>query len=249
MNKNIVSVVAICLIAGIIYSCDEDQISDNANVVVNKTNELAHFVDDVSVSEEVYENESENMFLVEVYKPSTNLKSACDGAEVELRAYSNEQKYIEFGNEYGYNFDKQLLFEQIMSKYALMSGAIEEFEDSGEMPNWYFQREKTVYDSLFTNTSNEKSGFNLFVTLYEDHFVAGAGAGSCVVLINNLPFMYPGWNNRVSCIEFVGLGGALAIYDKSFYRKRLKTVVNLGMTHINLGNGVNDKMSSGLTFF
>lgn len=62
----------------------------------------------------------------------------------------------------------------------------------------------------------------------------------------HLPVMYPGWNNKVSCVEFVGIGGSLVIYDKSFFRKRVSTIVNWGMTRINLPSGVNDRMSSGL---
>ncbi len=226
-------------------SCQKDEINVDTFDDSNSSPISAHFIDDVEVSSEDFTNDASDMFLVEVYKPSNGLKSS-NSEQIEKRAYSSEEKYIEFGNEHGYEFDKQLVFEKIMSSYAENSGAIIEYENTGVTPVWYLEREQFVYDSLFSNISQLKAA--LVITLFEHHFVQGSGAGSSILMAATYAFMPPGWNNRVSCVEFVGVGGGLHIYDKTFYRKKKATIVNWGMEHINLSSGVNDKMSSGMRF-
>jgi len=207
-----------------------------------------YYIDDVSVSEEDFENLSSDVFFIEIHKSSGDLKSSSiDGEElVEKRAYTSKDKYIAFGEENGLSFDKQLVFEEIMSDFAEKSGAISEYEEIGELPQWYLEREQFVYDSIFNSSSNLKSAqISLFITLFKNYY----GGGGSVIMPTHLPVMYPGWNNKVSCVEFVGIGGSLVIYDKSFFRKRVSTIVNWGMTRINLPSGVNDRMSSGLKLF
>lgn len=245
-------ILAFLLSILIIVSCQKEDTSELAVIKQNNTAVSTHFIDDILVSEVEFYNNVSEMFLVEVHKPNSNFKSSSNEDEeaIEQRAYTSEEKYIEFGKEFGYEFDKQLILEKLMSDYALNSGAIAEFEKTGELPEWYLARELFVYDSLFSENSNLKSAqVSLFVTLFENHFVSGVGAGSSVIMTKTLPFMFPGWNNRVSCIEFVGIGGSIVIYDKTFYRDRISTILNWGMTHINLSTGVNDKMSSGILLF
>jgi len=225
------------------FSCQKDEIIPGDNNYIEVS---AHFIDDVEVSSMDFTNDALDMLLVEVYKPSKGLLKSTNSEQIEMRAYSSEEKYVEFGNEHGYAFDKQLIFEKLMSSYAENSGAISEYENTGMMPEWYLEREQYVYDSLFSNTSQLKAA--LVITLFEHPFVQGSGAGSSILMAATYAFMPPGWNNRVSCVEFVGVGGGLHIYDKTFYRKKKASIVNWGMKHINLGSGVNDKMSSGIRF-
>lgn len=252
-NKNFYLLKRIHLFSSLLillFSCqkDEDIVSNTDDI--NSTEISAYYIDDVEVSSEDFTNITSDMFLVEVHKPSNGLKSSkgSNSEQIEKRAYSSEEKYIEFGNEHGYEFDKQIVFEKIMSNYAENSGAIIEYENTGIKPVWYLEREQFVYDSLFSNTSQLKSTASLVVTLFEHHFVQGSGAGASIVMGGTYPVMPPGWNNRVSCVEFIGIGGGVHIYDRTFYRNKVETVVNWGMTHINFPSSLNDKMSSGVRF-
>lgn len=105
-----------------------------------------HYIDDVSVSEEDFENLSSDVFFIEIHKSSGDLQSSSnDGEElIEKRAYTSKDKYIAFGEENGLSFDKQLVFEEIMSEFAEKSGAISEYEEIGELPQWYLEREQFV---------------------------------------------------------------------------------------------------------
>jgi hypothetical protein len=89
----------------------------------------------------------------------------------------------------------------------------------------------------------------LVVALYENKFVQGSGAGSSIIMAATYSIMPPGWDNRVSSIDFVGLAGGVRIYNKKFYFKPLGTVFYRGVQHFNLSDDMNDKMSSGVKIF
>lgn len=246
--------VLILVFAGIVVlnSCEEDiatyKKEDNNREILFGENETSfkYFIDNREVEKSVFDiANSEEVFSVDIYN-NDKLKSTSHNNVSEKRIFSTKNKYLAYGEVLGIDFEKQLLFMEIMSKYAEESGVIYESEKSGIIPGWYAEREKFVYDSLFIGCSNLKSIESLYITLYDNHYVPGNKPGKCIVMSNQLPFMYPGWNDRVSCIEFVGLGGGLHICGKSFYRQHITTIINWGFTRLNLGSGVDNKMRSGM---
>lgn len=246
--KNRILIVMAIVWAVFLFSCQREDNSISKVMDHDKNVISTYFIDDVPVSKDKFEYLSANMLLVEFNKKDSG---GANGEIVERRAYSTEEKYIAFGEQYGLAFEKQLVFEKMMSNYAETSGAVEEFEKTGKVPEWYLKREEFVYDSLFLNKVKQNAAkLNLFTVLYENFFIQGSGAvGNSVIMARTLAFMYPGWNDDVSCVDFVGVAGFLVIYDKTFYRKKLGTVVNWGLHHINLSPGLNDKMSSGILVF
>jgi len=221
-------------------SCQKSEIIEEVKIGDTTTKFL---IDDNYVDSITFLNQSSNMISVQIYKSSDDLKSTSNNTQIEHRAYSSEEKYIGCGRKYGFDFKKQLDFEKIMIKYAKESGAIDEYEKSGEVLDVYNERLKFVYDSIFNDNVSFKSVNSLFVTLYE-YPTWDSGGGRTVLTTVVLPAMYPGWNNRVSSIEFVGLGGGIHIYNRTFLIEKLTTIINWGFTKINLPYGVDDQMSS-----
>ncbi|MBN1184254.1 MAG: hypothetical protein JXB49_18335, partial [Bacteroidales bacterium] len=212
------------------------------------TSLISYYIDDEKVHANDFDSNLSNIILIEVYR-TNSLKSDENELEVEKRAYTSEDKYVAFGDANNLKLKELLDFEKIMSSFAETSGVIEEFEKTNVMPQRYLEREVFVYDSLFNETMNQKSSMSIFVTLYEDHYVPGVGSGKCCIMPKFLPFMPPGWNNRVSCVEFVGIGGGAILFGNNFYRDRICTIVNWASDRVNLSYGADNCMSSGMKIF
>lgn len=245
MKNNCFTIIVLFTI-GFLFSCEKETNDVQKN---NQTNTQAsnYFIDDVSVSLEEYDDQSSDLLQVFVIKPTNNLKSSSpDNTEIENRAYSSQEKYIAYGKEIGVDFEKQLAFESIMREYALKTNVEEIYEKTGTIPNWYTAREQFVYDSLFGNTMLKSMLISVGVTMYEDFYTSG----DKVIMPSPGTFsiMPPGWDNRVSSIEFIGLGGTLVVYNKKFYFDKIGTIVNLNPDFVNFGTRYNDKMSSCASF-
>lgn len=220
----------------------------NDLIIENEVNEtVSYYIDDIKVSSDEFVMGKSDMYYIEFHSQKTNLKSSSPIEYIERRAYTSEDDYINFGETYGLRFRESIEFGKIMSSFAEKTGVITEYEKTGDVPSWYYDREKAVYDSLF-GVNEFKDATSLFVTLYEHHFVEGQGAGKSIIMpTTSFPFMPPGWNDRVSCVQFVGfIGGGIHIFDKTFFRSMIQSVIYWGLTHVNLPTYSNDKMSSSM---
>lgn len=228
--------------SALFMSCKKD-VQENISAVNETGNNKTFFIDQKPVTEEEFTFQTEGMLILEEHKPAVN--QAVENDEmIENRAFSSEERYIAYGKEIGLNFEQQLQAEKLLSEYAVKSGAIEAYEKTGEVSEKFKAFEAKVIADLGLN---DASRANIFITLFDKAYVPGNPTGPKVIMATTqLPVMYPWWDNRVSCVEFVGLGGAITIFDRTFYRRKLKTVVNWGMTRINLPWNVNNKMSSAL---
>lgn len=245
MNKKYLKLKFVIAFVAILFgSCEKDGITE----LTNKTNDpnvsTIYYLDDIQVTDAIDNPGNAGLFIVRLINPENNLKSSSNQV-IETRAYSSEEKYIEFGSRYGYDFRKLLDFEKKMSSFAEKSGAIAEYEKTGEVPSWYAEYEKVTYDSIFSasNSSLKSTAASLFVVFFKDF----NGGGSSLGMVTSWPIMPPGWKDEASSVEFVGLGGGINNFDRSFYRDRLETVINLGMTKINL-SASNDRMNSSIRF-
>ena len=245
MKKNIILNLIIFTTVTFI-ACKKHEVIKIIEVEQNKAESVNCYIDNLPVSKADFEIKTKGMYLVELHKPTSNLELA----EVEKRAYTSEAKYVVFGKKFGLDLDKQLIFERIMSNYSVKSQAITEFEKSGKLPTSYQEREKFVYDSLFNKNSKILIGKvqSGLTTLHDYPYDPNFSGGGTVIMAGTLPFMFPGWNDRVSSIEILGIGSAVTVYDRTFYRSRLSTVVNWGFQRINLDGGADNKMSSGISF-
>ena len=74
---------------------------------------------------------------------------------------------------------------------------------------------------------------------------SGGGAIPMAVTYPYMPFT---WNNKVSAIDIVAIGGLILMYDKVFYFKHLGTWVHWGFNKQCIQDTyANDRMTSGLS--
>jgi len=115
-----------------------------------------------------------------------------------------------------------------------------EFEKTNTLPKSFVDYQANLYDSLFTKSSlkSTKGGINVLFKDYE-------GGGS-MLMPAQIPFMGAGWDNIVSRIDIVDIASIIHLYDRTFYRNKLETIVGFSGRY-NL-TGSNDRMSSGMAF-
>ncbi len=115
-----------------------------------------------------------------------------------------------------------------MRKYVELNGIVEIYEKTGNVPQSYLDYEKKYHEKIFGKTTQNKTWF---VTCYTELW----GCGNSAIMFNTCPFMWPGWNNKLSSMYNVGIYGVVTLYDRTFYRKpKLATCWNWGGHYINL---------------
>ncbi len=129
-----------------------------------------------------------------------------------------------------------------MRKYVEENEIIKKYETTGIIPESYNDYEKDLYNNIFGDKVQNKS---LFVTFYQEHNRQGNRA----IMTATLPFMWPGWNNKTSCVYQVGITGAFSLYRKTFYRKKIGTFYGWGMNTINLYGSADNSTSSAFKHF
>jgi hypothetical protein len=157
---------------------------------------------------------------------------------ITIHAFTNERKYIEYGRSENIPVELMLSFDRQMSEYAETSGAIEYYEQTGELPEEYVEFEERAFPNI-ERVPNP-------LVIYKDFW-----GGSSRVFATTLPVMPTGWNNKVSRYFDLDVYGGLAIYDKSFYRSRMATLWNWGWQTIRFSGplaGLNDRMSSCINY-
>lgn len=245
MKKNSFTIIVLFAI-GFLFSCEKES-NDVQNNELTNTQASNYFIDDVPVSLEEYDDQSSDLLQVFVIKPTNNLKSSSpDNTEIENRAYSSQENYIAYGKEIGVDFEKQLVFETIMREYSQITNVEEIYEKTGEVPTWYTAREQFVYDSLYGVSGLKSMQASLTVFLFEN--INSSGSKIPMPIPGTFTVMPPNWDNRVSSIEFLGAAGTLTVYNKTFYRDKLGTVVGFGIYPINLTSLMDNKMSSCVSF-
>ncbi len=200
-----------------------DNTSTNVHENITEITDVIYYLDNSKVSENVFDNYKKS--IDEPYIIRSIIKDSKNGGFVDVfYAFSSKDRYIEYGDKNGLNLKGQLEFESHMRKYAKESGAIDEFEKTGKVPESYLIYEEKYHTKIFGKKREEK---NISFFLY-DH--CNGGAYIALLPHHSFPFLPKSWRNRISFVENVGLVGLISFYDKSFYRSRLETV-NLYVTN------------------
>lgn len=246
LENNFRKQFALCLLVGIplfFASCKKEKITSNPEV--QSEPEKYYYLNEKEVSENELTYDEANSYVVEFRNKPTGANAR--GIVNEKRVFTSKEKYIEFGEKFGFKFKELLEFEKIMQEIANQDGLIEEYDKTGILPQWYVEREKVVYDSLFNIYPNPKSKqlASAFVALYDNY----EAQGSSITMAATWPAMPAGWNNRVSCIQFFGFAGGVNLFDRTFYRSKLTTIYDWGLYKINLAPGIDNKTSSAVRFF
>lgn len=202
----------------------------------------AYRLDGEYVKEGAFNPEDERLHIALTGEPSK------DGSEILITvdAFTSADRYIDWGNQYGYNVEGMLEFESVMSAYAEESGTIKEYEATGEVSQAYYDYENEQYERIFGKREEAGGKMNSLAMLHKDYF-----GGSSWPMATTAPFMMPGWNNTVSRYFQFNIYGVFIMYDRSFYRNRMFTLWGWGWQNVRLWGPLgwaNDRMSSGFSF-
>ncbi len=211
---------------------DFQVINIESGAIVNDI-ERVYYIDGQLVEDGAFKVGDEGLYLL------TTLENDKDGEPVVAEyAFTSKEGYIAYGVKNGIKLKEELDFTTHMSEYAETSGVIKEYELTGKVPDWYTEYEAAYYNSLFGDRTNGTK--SLAVTLHQDFH-----GGPTWPMTFTLPFMVAGWNDTVSKIYIVGLTGGCSIFYKTFYRKHMRTIVNVaGSTY--LYGAQDNSMSSGI---
>ncbi len=250
MNKFKLSfaIIIAILIGTIFIGCEKENeliSSENEaeeNTVVEKSAEIniiqyIYNIDNKQVSETVFNQQQDDLLTLLSGKHDKELKKDI----ITIDAFTTEEKYIAFGEKNNIKLKEQIQFENHMREYVEENGIEEIYEKTGKVPQSYLDYEKQYHEKVFGKMPENKA---LAVAFHKDFW----GQGSTALMFNTCPFMWPGWNNETSSLLNVGVYGVLTLYDRTFYRSRLTTIWNWGMSFINLW-GCNDMTSSAVLWY
>ena len=235
------------LIAFMVVSCKKEEVQESKQTATNTERTTVTLEDGTTATYKFYVDELE---VDEISNPSDYLiamsskQISTDSGLINVYAFSSRERYVNFGNRVNPKLVQSLLFEEKIQEY--MSSRNLDI-DTFEPDQAYLDFEKQTYEAI----ANGKKGTNerkIFTMLY-DSYLSG---GSSVTMPRTLPFMWPGWNNRVKSYTIYAVSGTMSMYDKRFYGKHLFTTFDWGMQRVSSVWAWNSfwdsKMTSGVTF-
>lgn len=205
------------------------------------SNNYLYFIDEQIVSKGVFDTRDKRIPFTSVYVED----SVVGKIFLELHSFSSEEKFFEFGDKHDYCFRAMNEFGKEVSSFAETQGIIEEYERTGNVPDYYHDFERRKYEELVQKCAKLKiNEVESRVTTLLFDLCVGGGASP---MPNTLPFM-PFLNNRVSSFEFVAFtGGFITMWDRSFFRDLIYSRSLLGLDRECLPREVDNRMSSGIT--
>jgi len=218
------------------FTTTENESFANKSITAENV-KLFFTIDNIKVKKEIFELNREKLYIL----ISGEYDSLNNSETVTYDGFTTETGYIEFGKSHNLKLKEQVLFEKHMYEFAEKEGIIAIYEKTGNIPDFYYEYEKSVYDSIFGKKPENKA---LAVAFHKEF----NGQGGTALMFNTCPFMWPGWDNKTSSLLNVGVYGVVTLYDKTFYRKKIGTVWQWGMSYINLIY-CDDSTSSAVLWF
>jgi len=236
-------------------SCEKEEntsISDNADTknVVNNTKSNTTYV--YEGIEYYYYLDNKEM-SIKSFKPDEKINSfICISGErksekdsnftkIFIHEFSTEVGYIEYGKKNGLKLKELLLFENDMNTYINENKIEEIFEETKTIPEKYLAYEESRYNYYFGTDTKFFPG----TTLHKNYW----GGSPAFHMTSSMPVMF-GWNNTVSATFPTYPYGAHTIYNRSWFRSRMATLLGFGWVFYRFVGPLsylNDKMSSGVT--
>lgn len=167
---------------------------------------------------------------------------------LQIRKYSNRVLYEAHGDSVGIDLRGQLKISDIL---RMVADSADLGSNTYTIPDWY----QAFSDSLiisYTLNNNQNTNNLIIGTQLSDTPNNCVTWGASIVIPGvavTLPVMPPTWNNRVSGVGFLGVGGILHIYDHIFFGKYLGAVSGWGFSKIPLcRTAANRRMSSAIRY-
>jgi hypothetical protein len=197
------------------------------------------YIDNQLVTEPDYATSQANQeILFEII--TTGIDSLSGKISMINLAFTTREGYIEYGIKHNLILKEELEFSEHMRQYAEETGAIDEYERTGKIPDAFLSYEKAYYEKVFKVPSGNKVAFVLW-----DEYLYGTNVGVPYFwMLATLGYM----NNRTSCVFNGGLGAAMTLFNKTFYRDRLVTLPFIPCGWWPLTGNNNNAAESVITF-
>jgi hypothetical protein len=221
-----------------LFSCQKENAQEELTLIPDDL-KSKYFFDGQPISKAVFDERDSSIPFAVVGKYQSD---AQDTIITEFHAFSNKEKFLNFGDSRGYCYSAIDAFAKEVSTFAATRGIIDEYERSGFIPEYYYEFEKEKYNELVGKCRYSSIESRLFVVLRD----FCANEGTTAVMPTTLPFM-PSLNNRVSAVEFFGFIGTMTAWDRSFFRDRLFSINGFGIEVFCIIPQLDNRMSSGIT--
>jgi hypothetical protein len=242
----IIRLILISVIFISVQSCEKNElipektINERSITDENKihiSDNYLYYIDNKVVSKDkidLYKKEREDMLMIHT------LKKDKDTYTNVIFAYTTEEGYIEYGKKNNMMLEEELIFVKHMREYAKESGAVAEYEKTGQVPEWYSKYQEEYYLKTFNKSNNTKVAF----VLYDTNNYSGQQLG--------VPYFcgYPTLShmkNKTSSVRNFGTGASMTFFDKSFFRNRMISIPFLPVFGVVLPSSYDNKTESVVT--
>jgi len=244
------SIVLLSLFSVLLFSCQKEVMQSDSSTSVSSSENRSDlpevkyewYLDLKPVKEGTYSPDDEQYFhLTEGVQTEGN-------QIFQMHAFSTEQGYIAYGDSKGWRLGLITEMEKHLAAYAERTGADVIAEQTGEVPQWYTDYEQAYVKKMwnFAGVQDRSS----IAMLHKELFSGGSNFPTLPGI--GLPIMWPGWNNQTSAFTPLLIGGVHKVYDRTFYRSRMRTFVGfLGFSRIPFFGplaGLNNRASSWWSF-
>lgn len=192
----------------------EESITSNLSSAV-QNDEMRFIIDGNQVEFE----EVNSLVTSEVFDEYRLLVHEDSNGLIKCLYFSDINDYLLYGDENNITLRKDYEFEEHMKNYAITSGAIDEYERTGEVPQSYLDYEVAFAEEHYYNESTSRSPVPWII----NDFCSGPGNAS-MLLPGIAPVMPPFWNNRMSEYFAMDALATFHLYDRTFYRRHLASV-------------------------
>jgi hypothetical protein len=213
-----------------------DVLQDNEekSEIATQKVDITYHIDDQPATEQEYKiliNNNDDILRIHIITKTENA----------IYVYTSEEGYIDYGERNGLNLKGELEFCNHMSEYAESSGAIAEYEKTGNIPEHYTEYEREYYKKTFNN-----AGEKALMRVYDSH---QGGSSTVLPIYTPLPTL-GSWNDRISVVELIGAGTlGVTLFRKKFFLKRTTSfVLGLFVWRKPLYGDANNSTSSILTW-
>ncbi|PQA94051.1 hypothetical protein B0A69_10720 [Chryseobacterium shigense] len=171
---------------------------------------------------------------------------ADQSALITVRTFSNEEKYLQYGDQNGLKFRETKAFNESIQKYAEINGLVQMAEAGEQLPDTYYAFENQQYQTYFGALSPG------WLRVYDDIIPYGSNKYVMSPVVPTLGFwFFDNWNNKIGCYKRQHIYMVEHLYDKKFFKKHLVSLAGWGSSTVmfwGILGYVNNKVESMILF-
>lgn len=195
---------------------DSEKTNQNKSLTSSQ-NSYTYFIDNKEVDEAYHNEQVSSELIVRSFLFTSKINDDMPSA-MTMHSFSDIVLALEFSEKYGLRLDDNLRFEDEAEIIAEEYDVENYFKEHGSVPEKYSVAINELYIEIFG--APEKIAT----------FLRKGCSGGGLPANGTIWFMPPGWNNKLSSHEFLGLTGTISLYDKWRFKKFMITIVGGGFT-------------------